>query len=494
MEDNAILRLQNGSDIRGVAITTENGEKTLTRETVGAIGAALAVYLKQKLGKEKLRIAVGNDSRITAQEMFKYLCSGLCSEGAKVTYTGLSSTPAMFMSTVMPDYEYDAGIMITASHLPYDRNGFKIFTRNGGFEKSDIKAVLTLAQDMRIADAEGVYDTRDIMDAYSASLCDTIIKKAGCGNKPLSGLHIIIDAGNGAGGFFETKVLRALGANTEGSVATAPDGNFPTHAPNPEDKEAMASFSRAVKEAKADLGIIFDTDVDRAAVVLSDGSEINRNRLIALMTTIVKKDHEKPVIVTDSVTSTGLAEFIEGCGAVHRRFKRGYRNVINEAVRLCAEGEDACLAIETSGHGAMKENSFLDDGAYMAALITARLAELKAENRYLSDLIADLKEPVESTEIRFKVLESDFAAYGEKVLCALKERVLKEEGLSLAPDNFEGVRINADKTHGDGWFLLRLSLHDPVLPLNIESNSKGGVCTMQAWITEFLSEFKGLSL
>ena len=61
MEDNAILRLQNGSDIRGVAITTENGERTLTRETVGAIGAALAVYLKQKLGKEKLRIAVGND-------------------------------------------------------------------------------------------------------------------------------------------------------------------------------------------------------------------------------------------------------------------------------------------------------------------------------------------------------------------------------------------------------------------------------------------------
>ena len=92
------------------------------------------------------------------------------------------------------------------------------------------------------------------------------------------------------------------------------------------------------------------------------------------------------------------------------------------------------------------------------------------------------------------MLESDFAAYGEKVLLALKERVLNEEGLSLAPDNFEGVRVNADKTHGDGWFLLRLSLHDPVLSLNIESNSKGGVCTMQAWITEFLSEFKGLSL
>jgi phosphomannomutase len=84
----------------------------------------------------------------------------------------------------------------------------------------------------------------------------------------------------------------------------------------------------------ADLGIIFDTDCDRAAVVGADGREINRNRLIALMSAIVLEKYPGGTIVTDSITSTGLAAFIKGLGGVHRRFKRGYKNVIDEAVRL----------------------------------------------------------------------------------------------------------------------------------------------------------------
>lgn len=487
-------KLQNGSDIRGVAIATENSPATLTQTTTKAIGAAFCTYLSKKLGKSELRIAVGNDSRISAGDMFSYLCSGINAMGGKVTYTGLSSTPAMFMSTIMPDYEFDAGVMITASHLPYDRNGFKFFTANGGFEKQDIKEILSIASTIKFEDCEPVFETRDIMDDYSAVLRRIICEKAENGDKPLKGLHIITDAGNGAGGFFETKVLKALGADTAGSMFTEPDGHFPNHAPNPEDKDAMHIFSEAVKRENADLGIIFDTDVDRSAVVLSNGLEINRNRLIALMTAIVLQEHKNPVIVTDSVTSTGLAEFITKNGATHRRFKRGYRNVINEAVRLCQEGHDACLAIETSGHGAMRENYFLDDGAYMAALIAAQLAKTKKTGKSLESLISDLKEPAESVELRFAINAGDFKEYGKTVLERLEDEAKKADGFSIAPDNFEGVRVNTDRAHGDGWFLLRMSLHDPVLPLNIESNSLGGVDVMRAWITDFLAQFTELSI
>ena len=97
-------------------------------------------------------------------------------------------------------------------------------------------------------------------------------------DRPLEGFKIIVDAGNGAGGFYVDKVLVPLGADTTGSQFLDPDGTFPNHQPNPEDKEAMNAIVKAVKESKADFGIIFDADVDRAGAVDRNGNDINRNR------------------------------------------------------------------------------------------------------------------------------------------------------------------------------------------------------------------------
>ena len=174
-------------------------------------------------------------------------------------------------------------------------------------------------------------------------------------NRPLAGFRIVVDAGNGAGGFYARDVLEPLGADVSGSQFLEPDGRFPNHIPNPENPEAMASVCAATLKAGADLGVIFDTDVDRAGCVGADGREINRNRLIALAAAIVLEDAPGGTIVTDSVTSSGLKTFLEQTlGGVHCRFKRGYKNVINEAQRLCAAGVCAPLAIETSGHAALR--------------------------------------------------------------------------------------------------------------------------------------------
>ena len=116
-----------------------------------------------------------------------------------------------------------------------------------------------------------------------------ILKVLDNGDKPLENIHIIVDAGNGVGGFYATQVLEPLGADISHSQFLEPDGNFPNHIPNPEDKTAMKSICDAVKEHNADLGVIFDTDVDRAACVDSNGNEINRNRLVALASAIVLK-------------------------------------------------------------------------------------------------------------------------------------------------------------------------------------------------------------
>ena len=326
------------------------------------------------------------------------------------------------------------------------------------------------------------------METYAAILRGKIIAAANGNETPLAGKRIVVDAGNGAGGFFAERVLAPLGADTTGSRYLDPNGRFPNHVPNPELPEAMDSIRAAVLENRADFGIIFDTDVDRAGAVLADGEELNRNRLIALISAILLREHPGTAIVTDSITSTGLAEFIAAHGGVHRRFRRGYRNVINEALRLNAAGQDCQLAIETSGHAALKENYFLDDGAY---LVTRFLMEIAA-GRSLEGLLEGLREPAESREFRLKILADDFRAEGEAVLAALAAFAGAQPGWSIAPDNFEGVRVNLDKAHGDGWFLLRLSLHDPILPLNIESDSAGGVRTIARQLAPFLAQQSGI--
>ncbi|MCQ2773055.1 MAG: phosphomannomutase/phosphoglucomutase, partial [Bacilli bacterium] len=444
---------------------------------------------------ERATIAVGYDSRISAPRLLECVKKGVTSCGGKVVVTGLSSTPSMFMLLQKEDYACDGSIMLTASHLPFNKNGLKFFVKEGGLESSDVGEVINIAYEGKFPCGNGEVAEHPFMDEYCADLVD-LLRKATGDETPLKGKRIIVDAGNGAGGFYVDKVLKPLGADTTGSQFLEPDGTFPNHIPNPENKAAMESICKAVVDNKADFGIIFDTDVDRAGAVGKTGEEINRNRLIALISAILLEETPGATIVTDSVTSDGLAEFIERKGGKHLRFKRGYKNVINEAKRLCGEGQYAPLAIETSGHAALKENYFLDDGAYLITRLLISVAKLAKEGKDLEALIETLAMPKEEAEIRptFKDPESDFKSLGNGVLEDLAKFVEKTPYISMAPNNFEGVRMNFDKEHGDGWVLVRMSLHEPIMPINLESNSQGGVAILIKEIYGFLSAYDFLNL
>ena len=486
-------KLQNGSDIRGVALEGIEGQSVnLTKEATFDIARGFALWLVNKTGKKNLRVAVGRDSRLSGENLCNWLCTALIKQGINVTDFGMASTPAMFMACVTEGYKFDGAVMITASHLPFNRNGFKFFTEKGGLEKEDIKAILNYAEEsMQTELPIGTLTYADFMGTYSQILVDKI-KSATDSEEPLKGFKIVVDAGNGAGGFFAHKVLKPLGADTTGSRFLEPDGSFPNHIPNPEDKDAMKSIIEAVKQNNADFGIIFDTDVDRAGAVLSDGSELNRNRIIAMLSAILLREYPGTTIVTDSITSTGLNEFITAKGGIHHRFKRGYRNVINESIRLNNRNQDSQLAIETSGHGALKENYFLDDGAYLVTKLLIELANSKKQGYTLESIIADLKEPKESVEFRMNILLDDFKEYGLKVINDLTLYASEQEGWDIAPSNYEGIRVNLDKEHGNGWFLLRMSLHDPLLPLNVESDDEGGAKIIASALAEFIKNYDKL--
>lgn len=489
------LELKSGTDVRGTALEGIAGEPVnLTDEAVEGIVKAFCFRLATSTHKDKLTIAVGHDSRLSAKRISDCVLRAICESGCNAIFTGLSSTPSMFMLLQEPDFGADASIMITASHLPYNKNGLKFFLPSGGLEGSDITQILQLAADGKTLHGSGLKKDISYLGRYSENLVRLVRERTGK-EQPLAGKKIVVDAGNGAGGFYAERVLAPLGADTSGSQFLDPDGSFPNHIPNPENKEAMRSVCERVKATGADFGIIFDTDVDRAGAVGSDGEEINRNRLIALISAILLEEEPGSVIVTDSVTSDGLAKFITAHGGIHCRYKRGYKNVIDKAKELCDAGKNAPLAIETSGHAALKENYFLDDGAYLVTRLLIKLAELSAQGKDIASLIEDLPEPKEAAEIRLGFTDEgkkDFKKYGADAIQDITGRITAIEGLSLAPDNFEGVRINFDKTHGNGWALVRISLHEPILPVNIESDSTGGCKIIAENLASLLKPFDTL--
>lgn len=534
-------KLQNGSDIRGVALDGIEGQNVnLSEREVFNISQSFVLWLSRKLDlvPGDITVAVGRDSRISGPDLIEASLKGIVSQGAKAIDTGLSSTPAMFMSTVFPEIKANGSIMLTASHLPWNRNGMKFFAPSGGLNKIDITEILAKAYEFELEElpssktqiensrttvnleqssspigglagqdkndreskewkANKGFEKYDLMARYSAHLRDLIIKGVGqnSGALPLKGMRIIVDAGNGAGGFFARDVLTPLGADTSGSMYLDPDGTFPNHPPNPEDPSALVDLCQEVLNRQGDLGLIFDTDVDRAAAVDSKGREIARNRIVALAATFAKEKSPGTTVVTDSVTSTQLHDFIENqLGLTHHRFKRGYRNVINESIRLNEAGIDSQLAIETSGHGAFKDNYFLDDGAYLATLITIKASLLKREDKEISHILGSLKDPLEAMELRLPISQDDFQAYGDEVLDALTNWVtsLNDQDIQIELPNYEGVRVKLSGKYGEGWFLLRKSLHDPLLPLNIESNESGGTNKIRALLRPFFSNFQSL--
>jgi len=535
MSELNLKKLQNGSDIRGIALPGIPGEEpNLTEEAASLLAHGFCEWLSEKTGKpfSALTVSVGHDPRLSEDMLKTAAINSITSLGVRVLDCGLASTPAMFMSTVFPQYSCDGAIMITASHLPFNRNGFKYFDKNGGLDKSDITNIIERAENFAECPDDCDYDCEncspnseepvcgittllvskcDLMDTYCNHLRD-IIKRgvnaenpAGCKaaasdntpsyDRPLAGLKIAVDAGNGAGGFYAEKVLAPLGADVSGSCFLNPDGNFPNHAPNPEDKKAMEAISRRVLETKADFGIIFDTDVDRSAAVDENGHEISRNGIVALASVLASEISSKTTIVTDSITSDQLTEFLtSSLGLTHLRYKRGYKNVINKAIELNKNGTDCQLAIETSGHAAFKENYFLDDGAYLAAKIVIKAAQLIRRGKPLSSVISTLKEPEEAAEIRLPINCEDFASYGSRILEELESWARSQSSLQLITPNYEGVRIRFPDETISGWCLLRMSLHDPIMPLNIEADKEGGCRKIAETLRMFLSRFDKLDI
>ncbi|XP_022155354.1 uncharacterized protein LOC111022497 [Momordica charantia] len=523
-----IRRLQNGSDVRGVAVEGEKGrEVDLTPAAVEAIVESFGEWVVEgESGRrvERVRVSLGRDPRISGGCLSSAVFAGLSRAGCLVFDMGLATTPACFMSTVLPPFSYDASIMMTASHLPYTRNGLKFFTKRGGLRSPEVEQICERAavkyanRAVKVSTVLPTSTSRvDFMAAYAHHLRQIIKQRINHPlhyDTPLQGFQIIVNAGNGSGGFFTWDVLGKLGADTFGSLHLNPDGMFPNHIPNPEDKTAMSLTRAAVLDAQADLGVVFDTDVDRSGIVDRHGNPINGDKLIALMSAIVLREHPGTTIVTDARTSVALTKFIIDRGGRHCLYRVGYRNVIDKGIQLNLDGVETHLMMETSGHGALKENYFLDDGAYMVVKVIIEMVRMKLEgsDEGIGSLIKDLEEPSEAVELRMNVISEPRFAKAKAVEAIETFRNFVQEGkiegweldscgdcwvsegclvdLNDYPNPIDAqmyrVKVFDKENREIGWVHLRQSIHNPNLALNMQSSLPGGCLQIT---TDFRDKF-----
>jgi len=392
------------------------------------LGGAIVRFLKAK------RIAVGRDVRLSAPAIAAALSRGA---GCEVVDIGMCTTP--MLSFAVGHLGLDGGVMVTASHNPPQDIGFKI-CREGAFplsEKTGLKEVEALMA--QPAPGGSTLTRRDVQADYRTHLRRTL-KKA-------PKLKIAVDTAHGAVGPHFDAVFGDLPVDFV-RLCWAPDGNFPSHEPNPLRDENIVDIQEAMRKTGADLGAAFDGDGDRCMFLGPGGVRIGSDLITVLLARAELHRHPGAAIVYDLRSSRVVPEEIRRAGGRPIRERVGH-SFIKETMKK----NDAVLGGELSGHYYFKEHYFADSGMMAFAKL---LDLLGREGRSVSELLKPLQRTFATGEINFKV--ADKAA----LMDALKRTY--NDGHQ---DALDGITIEYD----DWWFNVRASNTEPYLRLNLEADT-----------------------
>jgi phosphomannomutase len=422
-------------DIRGVY------PAELDEDTAYRIGRAFVSFLRCKT------VVVGQDKRASSPSLFKELTRGITDQGADVVDIGLCDTPYFYSGAA----KYEAGIMVTASHNPAKYNGFKLCRKNaipisGDTGIEDIRD-LVVANKFKEVKVKGRVVKKDIMQ-------DFITHNLKFLNYAAKGkLKLVIDTGNGMGGYTFPKVFTK--ANLK-DIEMVPlffdiDMSFPNHEANPLKLENVKDLQKKVVDEKADFGVAIDGDCDRCVFIDEKGSYISADLMTALVAHELLKTHPGSTVLYDLRSSWATKEFIAEskgkpvmCRVGHAFIKKQMREV------------DALFAGELSGHFYFRDSFFTESSIISTILVINMLRE---EKKTLSQLIRPLQRYFASGEINSEVEDKD----GK-----MKElvRLFRKEADSVS--NLDGIKLEFD----DWWFNVRPSNTESLLRLNLEAKTK----------------------
>ncbi|MFP5263621.1 MAG: phosphomannomutase/phosphoglucomutase [Blastocatellia bacterium] len=421
-------------DIRGVV------GKDLTDETVYTVARAAGTFFKAHGAG---RVSIGRDARESSPRFRDLMIRGLNECGCDVVDVGMVPTPVLYFSLFNEDV--DAGVMITGSHNPADNNGFKICLGKSTIFGDQINEIKQIARSGSFASGGGRREERDVIPDYRNHIESNI--KLGPRR-----LKVVVDAGNGMGGFIGAPLYRAMGCDVV-ELFCEPDSRFPNHHPDPTVVENMRFAIEAVAEHKADLAIAFDGDADRIGVVDDRGRVIWGDQLMIVFSRDILKRMPGATFIAEVKCSQLMFNDIRRHGGNAIMWKVGH-----SLIKAKMKETRAAMAGEMSGHLFFADSYFGYDDAIYAG---ARLLEILTNTEEpLSSLLADLPNMVVTPEIRLECPD-------DKKFDVV--RVLTEEFKQTNEViDIDGARILFD----GGWGLVRPSNTQPVIVLRFEADTE----------------------
>jgi len=420
-------------DIRGVF------DRELTVEVATKLGAAFGTFL----GENK-EVLVARDVRLSGEVLRNALVSGLVS-GCDVTDIGIVPTPLLYFA--INRLQKDAGIMITASHNPPEWNGFKLFGREGciyGDDMERIKQIVKKIDLKKLGRKRGELRRHEgIIQEYM----DFVQNKIEIGKK----LRIIADTTNGTCGLLVPSLFKRLGCEIL-TLNENPDGTFPAHLPEPKE-ETLAELKKEVIKNKADFGVGYDGDGDRAVFVDDEGKIIPGDLVLLVFAKDVLQKSKGGKIVYELSCSMAVDEYVKKHGGIPIVERVGHTFIMDKMI-----AENALLGGETSSHFYFSECRGADD----AIFASSKMAEILSKSgQKLSEIVGSLPRYPSIYEKNFECPDNLKFAAIEK----LKSR-FKDYGLKFL--DIDGVKLLEE----DGWVLLRPSNTEPIIRVSVEAKTE----------------------
>ncbi len=436
-------------DIRGV------WNKNIDAKFCFALGIAFARYLKEKSKKEKLKISVGYDARLSSKEAFDNLSKGFISQGIDVVDLGLVPTPVQYFSLFRLDL--DGGVMITASHNPKEYNGFKLSVGKEtiyGDEIQNVKNMIKGVDEDENYTITGKIEKYDILKDYKDYFIEQFGYLKEYKNKP----NVVLDGGNGAGGFVGFDIMKELGFDVEG-LFIEPDGNFPNHHPDPTIESNLSKLKETLVEGGYDVGVGYDGDADRIGVVLKDSRMLYGDELLLLFAEQIVRNKKHATVISEVKCSKVLFDGVEKAGGVPIMYKAGH-----SLIKAKMKEENAQIAGEMSGHIFFADRYFGFDDAIYASI---RLLEIMTvEKLDLVEWKNALPKTFNTPEIRIECPDNIKADVVEKLTRYLEENRNEFEITDI--NTIDGIRFNTKH----GWGLVRASNTQPSLVLRFEADTE----------------------
>jgi phosphomannomutase len=425
-------------DIRGLV------DKELTQDFAFATGVAVAKFLEME--REPGTVVIGEDMRPSSPELASAFSAGVTSQGLDVIRIGLASTDMLYFASGKLNLP---GAMFTASHNPAAYNGIKLClsaARPIGKESG----LVTIENFVREGSAMamrniGVEKSQNLLDEY----VDHLLSLVDVSN--IRPLKIVIDAGNGMGGYTAPAVFKRLNAEVI-EMYFELDGTFPNHEANPIDPANLVDLQKAVKKHKADIGLAFDGDADRCFLVDEKGDLVNPSALTSLIATRELKKYPASNIIYNLISSRAVKEVVEENGGTAIRSRVGHSYI----KKLMAES-NAVFGGEHSGHFYFRDFWKADSGMLAALHAIAALGETDST---LSQLLKTFNRYHSSGEINSTVADAKAA------MAQVEKIYLKKDDVEV--DHLDGLTINGD----NWWFNLRASNTEPLLRLNVEASTE----------------------